>query len=195
MASIIFIIIGYLIGSLNCAILVCKAMKLPDPRSQGSGNPGATNVLRTSGKTPAIIVLVGDILKGFLPVFIAKLVGVSGMWLALVALAAVLGHIFPLYFKFRGGRGVAPAFGGILALSAWVGIICLIVWGIVLFTSRYVSLASMITAVLAVVLVLFIHVHYFLPVAVIAILIIWRHMENIDRLKAGTEHKFEFKKQ
>lgn len=194
MASLIFIIIGYLVGSLNSAILVSKAMKLPDPRTQGSGNAGATNVLRISGKLPAILVLVGDALKGFLPVIIARLFDVSGIWLAVVALAAVIGHIFPLYFKFKGGKGVATAFGGVLALSPVVAIISLIAWGITLFISRYVSLSSLVGSVLAAILLLFVHVSYFLPVAVITALIIWKHMENIERLKAGTEHKFEFNK-
>ncbi len=193
MVAIIFIIIGYLVGSINSAILISKAMKLPDPRTHGSGNAGATNVLRTSGKLPAILVLVCDILKGFLPVLIAGFLNVGGIWLGLVALAAVVGHMFPVFFKFRGGKGVATAFGGVLALSPWVALVSMIVWLIVVFVSRYVSLASLIAVALATILVLFVHLHFFLPIAVMAVLIIWRHMDNIDRLRAGTESKIEFK--
>jgi len=193
MLGILFIIIGYLVGSLSSAILVCKAMKLPDPRTEGSGNPGATNVLRIGGKLPAALVLVGDILKGFLPVLIAALVGVYGIMLGLVALAAVIGHMYPAYFKFQGGKGVATAFGGILALSPIVAIIAAIVWAVIVFVTRYVSLASLIAVVLAAVLILFVYTIYFLPVAIIAGLIIYRHMDNIARLKAGTESKIELK--
>src|SRR5688500_6440347 len=100
--GIFFIVIGYALGSLSSAILVCKAMGLPDPRQDGSGNPGATNVLRIAGKTPAILVLVGDILKGLIPVLLAKMLGVEGFMLAAVALAAVVGHIFPFFFAFKG---------------------------------------------------------------------------------------------
>lgn len=193
MATIIFLILAYLLGSANSAIIVCKAMKLPDPRSTGSNNAGATNVYRTSGKIPGMIVLVSDALKGFLPIIIASWFGVNGMWLGLVGLAAVIGHVFPVYFQFKGGKGVATAFGVILALSPLVAIICAIIWGAILFITRYVSLASLVTAVLVVVLILFIHIKYFLPVAIIALLVIWRHMENVDRLKAGTENKVTFK--
>src|SRR5262245_5627917 len=144
MLTIIFIIIGYLVGSINSALLVCKAMKLPDPRTAGSGNAGATNVYRTSGRLPAIIVFIGDALIGFVTVLIAGLLGVNGTWLALVALAAVVGHVFPLYFKFKGGKGVATAFGAVLALSPVVAIVSLIIWILVVFVTRYVSLGSLI---------------------------------------------------
>lgn len=191
MVGIIFIIIGYLVGSLSSAILVCKAMGLPDPRSQGSGNAGATNVLRIGGKLPAGLVLLGDILKGLLVVLVAKAIGVQGFMLALVALATVVGHMFPVYFKFKGGKGIATAFGCILVLSFWLAIFCLIIWLIVVGLTRYVSLASLIAIVLATVIILFVHTNYFLPIAIVAILIIWRHMDNITRLKAGTESKID----
>ncbi|HVV68334.1 MAG TPA: glycerol-3-phosphate 1-O-acyltransferase PlsY [Gammaproteobacteria bacterium] len=192
MVGIIFIIIAYLVGSLSSAILVCKAMSLPDPRTEGSGNAGATNVLRIAGKLPAILTLVGDLLKGFLPVLIAYLLGAWGFMLALVALAAVVGHIFPLFFKFQGGKGVATLFGGMLVLSFPIALISLIVWIVVVAISRYISLASLVAVVLGTLLVLFFHTVYFLPILIAAILIIWRHMENIQRLKAGTENKFNW---
>jgi acyl phosphate:glycerol-3-phosphate acyltransferase len=190
--GIIFIIIAYLVGSISCAILVCKAMKLPDPRTEGSGNAGATNVLRIAGKLPAVLTLVGDALKGFLPVLIAAWLGVWGFMLALVALAAVVGHIFPLYFKFKGGKGVATAFGGLLVLSFLAAIISIIVWIIIAAATRYISLASLVAIVIGTLLILFIHTIYFLPVLIAALLIIWKHKENIERLKAGTENKFEW---
>lgn len=191
MLGIIFVIIGYFIGSLSSAILVCKAMGLPDPRSQGSGNAGATNVLRIGGKLPAALVLLGDLLKGLIVVLIAKAVGVQGFMLALVALATVVGHMFPAYFKFQGGKGIATAFGCLLVLSFWLALISLILWIVVVALTRYVSLASLVAAVFATVAILFVHTTYFLPMAIMTILIIWRHMENIERLKAGTENKLD----
>ncbi len=192
--AIILAAIGYLVGSLNTAILVCKSMQLVDPRTEGSGNPGATNVLRMAGKMPALIVLLGDVLKGLLPVLIATVVGVDGFWLAFIALACVVGHMFPLFFKFQGGKGVATAFGGLLILSTGVAIIVAIIWGVVVFTTKYVSLASLIASVLSVVLILFAHTTYFLPLFVMVALIVFRHTENIIRLKAGTETKLNLQK-
>lgn len=189
--GILFLIIGYLVGSVSSGILVCKIMKLPDPRTEGSGNPGATNLLRIAGKLPALLVLIGDALKGFIVVLVAKLVGINGFMLALVALATVLGHMYPVFFQFKGGKGVATAFGSVLVLSFWVGLIGLLAWVIVVLVSRYVSLASLVAAVLSAVLILFVHTSYFLPIAVITALIVWKHMENIERLKAGTENKIE----
>jgi acyl phosphate:glycerol-3-phosphate acyltransferase len=191
--GILFLIIGYLVGSLSSGILVCKAMKLPDPRVAGSGNPGATNVLRIGGKLPALLVLIGDALKGFIVVLVAKLIGINGFLLALVALATVVGHMYPAFFHFKGGKGVATAFGCVLVLSFWVALIGLIAWVIVVLISRYVSLASLVATILSAILILFVHTSYFLPVAVITVLIIWKHMENIERLKAGTENKIELK--
>ncbi len=193
MIGIIFIIIGYLLGSLNSAIIVCKLMGLPDPRTEGSGNPGATNVLRIAGKFPAAFVLVGDVLKGFIPVLLAKALHVPPFMLALVALAATLGHVFPVFYHFKGGKGVATGFGGVIVLSVWVAIIAAIAWILVVLITRYVSLASMVAAVIAALFMLFVHTSYFLPVAAISVLIIWRHWENINRLKAGTENKIDLK--
>ncbi len=190
--ALLFIIIAYVVGSLNCAILISKVMHLPDPRQEGSGNPGATNMLRMHGKQVALLVLAGDILKGFIPVLLAKLVGVTDFGLACVALAAVVGHMFPVFFKFAGGKGAATAFGVLLALSFWVTLLVAIVWAVVVFVTRYVSLAVLIAMVLAAVLILFVHTSYFLPVAVAVTLIIWRHHDNIERLKTGMEDKVEW---
>ncbi len=190
---IIFLVIAYLIGSVSSAVIVCKLMGLPDPREQGSGNPGTTNVLRIGGKVPAILTLVGDILKGFIPVFFAWLFGLANLALGLVAVAALVGHIFPVFFNFKGGKGIATAFGGILVLSFWSAIIGLIVWAIVLYIWRYSSLASLIGSVVIAISVLFLAgFSYFIPVAIMVCLLFWRHLDNIDRLRAGTESKIQF---
>lgn len=191
----IMFVIAYLLGSLPSAIIVSKIMKLPDPRTQGSKNPGTTNVLRLSGKLPAIMVLVGDVLKGLISVLLAMLLGVKGIFLGSIALAAVLGHIFPIFFKFRGGKGVATAFGALTALSPIVSVAIIITWALVLVISRYVSLASVCTAILTPLYILFLANSAYLPPIVIMVgLIVWRHADNIKRLYAGEENKFRFRK-
>jgi acyl phosphate:glycerol-3-phosphate acyltransferase len=189
---IICAIIAYLLGSICSAILVCKFMNLPDPRTEGSGNPGATNVLRLAGKQAAIVVLIADALKGFIPVILARMVGLSGFALALIALIALLGHLYPVFFKFKGGKGVATTIGAIFGLSFLVGIFALITWGLVLYFTRYSSLAALVMAVLLPIYVLFSNVGYFLPVLVMTILLIWRHWGNVERLRSGTETKVTF---
>jgi glycerol-3-phosphate acyltransferase PlsY len=190
--TLLLIAMAYLVGSLNSAVLVCKIMKLADPRLEGSKNPGATNVLRIGGKQAAIIVLVADILKGLLPVLLAKMLNFSDFEIGCVALATVMGHMYPAFFQFQGGKGVATAFGSLLAISLWIGVLAVLVWAVVVFITKYVSLASLIAAVMAVVLILFSHTAAFLPILVMVGLVIWRHKENIDRLKAGTENKIEW---
>jgi len=191
MVTIIFmLVIAYLIGSLSSAIIVCKALKLPDPRTQGSGNPGATNVMRIGGKMPAIITLVGDGLKGFIPVIIGHFLGINGLMLGLIGLAALLGHIFPVFFKFEGGKGVATSLGVFLALSLWIGIVAIAVWIVVAAISRYSSLAAL-TAVAAAPIVALItgNLSLLLPILIISGIIVWRHLDNIQRLRMGTEGK------
>lgn len=193
MNMIIFAAIAYLIGSIGTAVYVCKFMGLPDPRTEGSKNPGATNVLRVGGKNAALIVLAADGLKGFLPVLIAKIFGVGGFGLGLVALAATLGHIFPLYYGFKGGKGVATAIGGILGLSFIVGIVCGVAWFVTAMITKYASLSSLISVCIAPILLLFLsNSAYFIPTLIIAGVVIWRHLENIEKLKSGTESKLEF---
>lgn len=190
MSAVIAIIIAYLLGSISSAILVAKALHLPDPRTEGSGNPGATNVLRTSGRKAGVLVLIGDLAKGLLAVLLAHLFGVEGFMLGLVAVAAVLGHVFPVYFGFKGGKGVATAIGGLLALSLWSAIVVLGVWLAVVLVFRYVSLASLVGAVAApIVLSLLGAAAYALPALLIAAIIIWKHLPNIQRLRNGTESK------
>lgn len=195
MAGIICIIIAYLLGSINTSILLSKIMKFPDPRTGGSGSAGATNVLRTIGKNQAAIVLIGDIIKGLLAVWIGRIFGVYGFMLGLVAFAAVVGHVFPVFFKFKGGKGVATGFGAILALSLWAGILALAVWVAVAFFFRYSSLASLAATVSApIFLLIFGKFTFVIPAILIALLIIWKHLPNIDRLRAGTESKINLKK-
>lgn len=191
--AIILSLVAYLIGSLSSAIIVCKFLNLPDPRTTGSMNPGTTNVLRIGGKTPAMITLAGDMLKGFIPVFIAHLVGVTGFFLGLIALAAVIGHLFPIFFKFQGGKGVATSLGTFLALSPIAGIAIIITWILVAVIFRYSSLAAIVASLLAPIFMLIIaDKSYFFPVLMITALLIWRHLENIKRLQAGTEGKISF---
>ena len=181
-----------LLASVNTAIIVCQLLRLPDPRTSGSKNPGATNVLRLAGRYPALLVLVADVLKGFIVVFLAGILGFRGIGLGFVALAATLGHVFPLYYGFQGGKGVATALGGILALSFPIGVVCFVVWAVTLFITRYSSLSSLIAVSIAPILLLFIDYGYFIPTLAIAVVVAWRHMENIARLRAGTENKMDF---
>lgn len=192
--SIICVIIAYLLGSIQTSLILSKLFKFPDPRSVGSHSAGATNVLRTAGKNQALFTLIGDVLKGFLAVLIASIFGVQGFFLALAGLAAVIGHIFPCFFQFRGGKGVATAIGAILYLSVFVAILLAIIWLAVVFMKQYVSLASIIAAAVSPILILFFSRRaYFVPVLLMAGLIIWKHTDNIQRLRNGTEPKAKLK--
>ncbi|MDO8902956.1 glycerol-3-phosphate 1-O-acyltransferase PlsY [Hydrogenophaga sp.] len=196
---------AYLIGSLSFAVLVSRLMGLNDPRTYGSKNPGATNVLRSGNKAAAITTLLLDALKGWLPVVVVKVWGEA--WglgdgtVALVGFAAFLGHLFPVFFRFQGGKGVATAAGVIIAFEPWLGLASLITWLIVAFFFRYSSLASMVTAVFAPFFYLFgDRVAWNAPgvivlsLAVMGLLLVWRHAENINRLIAGKESKLGAKK-
>ena len=195
---------GYLLGSVSFAVLVSRVFGLNDPRSYGSGNPGATNVLRSGSKAAAIAVLVLDVLKGLLPVALVLHIGpdygLTGAGAAaLTGLAAFVGHLYPVFFGFKGGKGVATGLGVVLALSPWLGLAALVVFGIVLAATRYVSLASMAAAAAAPLIMLLPGPwgHSVLAVVaflVMAALLIWRHRANIERLRAGTEAKFGSKK-
>lgn len=194
MPLLIACIIAYLIGSISCAIVFSKLFKTPDPRTEGSGNAGATNVLRVSGKQQAALVLIGDLLKGLIAVWIGHfLFHLIGFKLGLVGFAAVIGHIFPLYFGFKGGKGVATAIGVTLGLSFISGILMAATWGAIAFTLRYSSLASLVAVILApVYLFIFSSVGYFFPAVLIAGLVIYKHKENITRLQNKTESRIEF---
>src|SRR5262249_26054536 len=146
---------AYFMGSISSAILVCRLKKLPDPRIEGSKNPGATNVLRIGGKNAALIVILTDTLKGFIPVILARIFDIGGLGLAFVGVSAVLGHMFPVFFEFKGGKGIATAFGMFLALSWPIAILLALTWVLVAYISRYSSLAGITAAILAPVYIYF----------------------------------------
>ncbi|HEY5602349.1 MAG TPA: glycerol-3-phosphate 1-O-acyltransferase PlsY [Gammaproteobacteria bacterium] len=181
---------AYLLGSLSTAIIVCKLMGLPDPRTTGSQNPGATNVLRIGGKTAAAITLAGDALKGFLPVLIGYAFQQSPANLGIIGFAAFLGHLYPVFFSFRGGKGVATAFGVILAISWPVGLAVLATWLIMAKLFKISSLSALTAAGLAPVYFWFFEAN--LPLLIIAIamsaMLIYRHRSNIRNLIKGTEN-------
>lgn len=191
--AIIMCIIAYLLGSVSTAVLVSQLLKLPDPRTSGSQNPGTTNVLRIGGKLPAILTLIGDMLKGIIPVLIAAILAVPGYMLGVIVLAAVLGHIFPIFFHFKGGKGVATALGGYFAISPLIGISAVIIWLVVVFFSRFSSLASLTMVSLApICAAIYGNFAFIIPAILIALLIIWKHKENIQRLRAKTESKINW---
>ena len=186
---------AYLIGSLSFAVIVSRAMGLNDPRTYGSGNPGATNVLRSGNKAAAVLTLLLDALKGFVPVvlvdqFGARL-GLSEGTVALVALAAFLGHLWPVFFRFQGGKGVATAAGVLLGLNPWLGLATLATWVIIAAFFRYSSLAAIVAAVFAPFYQLLIWGFgpAAISVAVMGLLLVWRHSANIQKLLKGTESK------
>lgn len=187
---------AYLFGSISSAIIVCKIMQLPDPRTQGSRNPGATNVLRIGGKKAAIITLLGDMLKGVIPVLVARWYGFDTLTLSLVAFAAFLGHLFPIFFRFEGGKGVATALGCLLALSWPTGLAWIATWMFIAFLFRYSSLAALISSLLAPIYIgLFTHnLTYIIVVALMSLILIIRHRSNIAKLIAGKESKIGSKK-
>ncbi|RDH90636.1 MAG: acyl-phosphate glycerol 3-phosphate acyltransferase [endosymbiont of Seepiophila jonesi] len=182
---------AYLLGSISSAIIVCKLMRLPDPRTQGSNNPGATNVLRIGGKKAAAITLLGDMLKGLIPMLIAHLFTDSPLILALTAMAAFLGHLYPLFFGFQGGKGVATALGVQFGLHWAVGGSVALVWLFMAKVLNISSLAALVSMALAP-----IFVWYFWPApeliamqVVMSIILFWRHRSNIRNLLRGEEGK------
>lgn len=192
---ILMLIISYLFGSINSAIIICKLFALPSPRSVGSGNPGATNVLRLGGKKAAAITLLSDVIKGLIPVLIAHLLQLSSVEIGYVALAAVIGHIFPLFFGFKGGKGVATLIGVILGFYWLIGVIFLIAWLICAAISRYSSLSALIATVVSATCIIFLYdFGTALPFLIIAMIVIIRHHENIKRLINGSESKIGQKK-
>lgn len=196
MALFIFLVIlAYLMGSICSAIIVCRTFALPDPRTEGSKNPGATNVLRIAGKQYAAIVMVFDLLKGTIPVLIAKMFDADPTTLAFTALAAVLGHMYPIFFNFKGGKGVATAIGALLGFHFLLGVSVAATWLLVANFSHYSSLASIISMSLAPLysLMMIGQVKTFPPLICITILILFKHKTNINRLIDGVEPKFKFK--
>ena len=186
---------AYLVGSLSFAVIVSRIMGLNDPRTYGSGNPGATNVLRSGNKKAAILTLAFDALKGFVPVLLVRLygqrLGFAEGTVALVGLAAFLGHLWPVFFRFEGGKGVATAAGVLLGIEPWLGLATLLTWVIIAFFFRYSSLAAIVAAVFAPFYQLLIWGGGPVAVAVtiMGLLLVWRHSANIQKLIKGTESK------
>ncbi len=181
--------VAYLMGSISSAILVCKAMNLPDPRKQGSKNPGATNVMRIGGKKAAAITLLGDMLKGLIPVLLARLLEVDALLLALVGMAAFLGHLYPVFFGFKGGKGVATAFGVLSGFSWLIGAMVCGTWIVVYKLFKISSLSALVAAALTPVYVWLVSGSWELVAVATLIsgILFWRHKENIRRLLQGIE--------
>jgi len=188
------IVFAYLCGSISSAILVCRLLRLPDPRQNGSGNPGATNVLRIGGKIPAMAVLIFDILKGMLPVWLAYHYGLSPFYLGLTAIAACLGHIYPVFFHFEGGKGVATAFGAIAPIGWDLAGVMSGTWLLTVLLSGYSSLGAIISALIAPFYVWWFKPQFTFPVAMLSCLVLLRHHDNILRLWRGHESKIWKKK-
>ena len=186
---------AYLIGSLSFAVIVSRLMGLSDPRSYGSGNPGATNVLRSGNKAAAVLTLLLDALKGFVPVLLVDQFGgrygLGEGTVALVGIAAFVGHLWPVFFHFKGGKGVATAAGVLLAINPWLGLATLATWVIIAFFFRYSSLAAIVAAVFAPFYQLLIWGGGPIAgaVALMGLLLVWRHTANIQKLLKGTESK------
>ncbi|MFV0371118.1 MAG: glycerol-3-phosphate 1-O-acyltransferase PlsY [Azonexus sp.] len=189
MTEFIAVAAAYLLGSVPFAVLSSRLFGLADPRTYGSGNPGATNVLRSGNKKAALLTLVGDALKGWLAVFLAQRFDLPEGVVALVALAVFLGHLFPVFLKFKGGKGVATAAGALLALDPWLSLLTLATWLLVAYVSRYSSLAAIIAAVLAPLYAATLHGAdaLFGVVVLIALGLIAKHWVNLQRLMAGQE--------
>lgn len=191
MTDYAMIAFAYLLGSVSAAIIVCKLMGLPDPRSQGSGNPGATNVLRVGGKFPAAITLLVDTLKGFIPVLAAKYMGMTPTMVGLVGLAAFFGHLFPVFFGFKGGKGVATMLGVLFGLNVLVGAATGLTWLVIAKVFKLSSLSALIATALAPFYIFFLTPYpEWLPItSFMTLVLFWRHKSNIQNIISGKEGK------
>ena len=187
--TLLMIAVAYLFGSLSSAVVISQLFGLPDPRTAGSKNPGATNVYRLGGRVPALFVLVMDILKGTIPVYGSYFLGIEPIMLGVIAILACLGHIFPLYFGFKGGKAVATAFGAMLPIGLDLAGLLILSWVVVVFLTGYSSMGALIAVSLAPLFTFLIKPLYTVPVAMLSLLIILRHKDNIARLLAGNESK------
>jgi len=196
MMTIIFVIAAYLLGSVSFAVITSKLFGLADPRTYGSGNPGATNVLRSGKKAAAALTLFGDAAKGWLAVFLAIQFALSDMQIALVALAVFLGHVFPVFLRFKGGKGVATALGVLLALNVWLGMGGLATWLLIAAVFRLSSLAALVAAVATPVYAILLGLprEWVLASGIMSLLLVWRHKRNIQNLLAGKESRIGSKK-
>jgi acyl phosphate:glycerol-3-phosphate acyltransferase len=193
--SVLAVLAAYLIGSLSFAVIVSRGMGLDDPREYGSGNPGATNVLRSGNRAAALLTLAFDALKGYVPVLLTLVFGprfgLGEVTVAFVGLAAFVGHLWPVFFGFKGGKGVATAVGVLMALNPWLGAATLLTWLIVALFFRYSSLASIVAAVFAPFYQLLIWgvAPMLLSICAMSLLLLWRHQPNMRKLFAGTESR------
>ena len=189
--NIVLIFLAYLLGSISAAILVCKLLGLSDPRTGGSGNPGTTNVMRLHGKTAAFLTLTGDVFKGIIPVLLAKVIVGSEFIIALSGFAAFLGHIFPIYFKFKGGKGVATLIGILLATHWLLGLAYVITWILTAAIFRYSSLAALIATLSIPFYTYFLeqNFQYTVSFSMNAVILFWRHKSNIYNLLNNKERK------
>lgn len=192
--AVVQIVAAYLLGSIAFGILVSRLFGLPDPRTVGSGNPGATNVLRSGKKSAAALTLIGDAFKGWFPVWLVMQPDGGVLWVtSAVAIAVFIGHLYPVFYRFKGGKGVATALGVILALSAPLALAVLLTWILVFALSKYSSLAALTAALMAPVYGWFLlqpYPDFEWVIAFIALMLIWRHRSNIAKLLAGTEAGF-----
>lgn len=200
MITVAAAVIAYLIGSISFAVVVSRVMGLDDPRTYGSGNPGATNVLRSGSKVAAVLTLVGDAFKGWVAVWLAQVyayrLGFGEATIAVVALAVFLGHLYPVFFRFKGGKGVATALGVLLGLQPWLGVATLATWVIVALFFRYSSLAAIVAAIFAPIYYVFGHgvawtadSRIGTAIGLMALMLLYRHRQNISKLLAGKESK------
>lgn len=187
------IIAAYLIGSISSAILICKMLGFPDPRTTGSNNPGATNVLRISNKLTAATVLFLDVLKGTVPVWAAYFLQIEPLYLGFIGVAACLGHMYPMFFNFQGGKAVATALGTLLPIGFGLGALLILTWVAVAKLTKYSSLAAIVTVSMAPLYVFLLKPLYVYPTLMLSTLIIFRHKDNIVRLLKGTENKISTK--
>ncbi|MEQ1835158.1 MAG: glycerol-3-phosphate 1-O-acyltransferase PlsY [Candidatus Nitrotoga sp.] len=199
MIILVFVICAYLLGSISFAVIMSRLFTLPDPRTYGSHNPGATNVLRSGNKWAAILTLLGDAAKGWLAVWLAQHFGPqagNSLLIVAVALAVFIGHLFPVFLHFKGGKGVATALGVLLALDAWLGLAVLATWILIAIVFRLSSLAALLAAMGAPIfaMVLALPSEYVLAVVGMSLLLIWRHKSNIQNLLAGKESRIAKKR-
>lgn len=200
MTTLIFVVCAYLIGSVSFAVLMSKAFGLADPRTYGSGNPGATNVLRSGKKAAAVLTLLGDAAKGWVAVFVAMQFATPDaqgvIMVAAVFIAVFIGHLFPVFLRFKGGKGVATALGVLLALSPWLGLAAFATWLLMAVLFRYSSLSALTAAVGAPIYAVLMGMprEWVLATVAMSLLLIWRHKGNIRNLMAGKESKIGGKK-
>ena len=193
---LVYALAGYLVGSVSTAIITCRLMGLDDPRQVGSNNPGATNVLRHGGKKAAIITLIGDMLKGVFPVVVVAAIEPASMAIAVTGLGAFLGHVFPVYYGFRGGKGVATYYGALLGFSWITALAAMLIWNLTALVTKISSLSALVSALCAPFLLWYISGSAELTVAlgIMTLILFWRHRSNVRNIIDGKEHKIGVKK-